>query len=121
MNRYQEEVAKFQTCIVYDGRELGVKAVILPAKKAPHVGADSPRFLEPGHVAQVVFYSLYDDDGMEVTDYYFFDHERKEVERLILEEWRIDQTGERLMMRGVLDSSPTLAEVNARRGWGVGA
>jgi hypothetical protein len=116
MNRYQEEVVKFQTCIAYDGHEFGVKAIILPARKAPHVGADSPRFMEPGHVAQVIEYSLYDDYGKEVTGLYFFDHERKEIEARILAEWTLDQTALRMM-----DVSPTLAEVNARRGWGVGA
>ncbi len=107
---------RFQTVIRYDNMELLVKAIILPATKAPRVGADSPRFLEPGHVARVLGYSLFDDYGEEVTGLYFFDHERKDIETRILAEWAIDQTALRMM-----DRSPTLAEVNARRGWGVGA
>jgi hypothetical protein len=115
-----ETAKRFQTVITYEKRELLVKAIILPMKKAPHVGADSPRFLEPGHIARVLGYSLFDDYGEEVTGRYFFDHERMEIEALILHEWAIDQTASRMLFRRILENSPTLSEVNVRRGYPEG-
>lgn len=119
-SRNVHQAQPFQTVINFEGTELLVKSIILPATPAPHVGADSPRFLEPGRAASVIHYSLFDDYGSEVTGYYFLDRERADIEKLILEEWRIDQTGERLIARGVLRNSPTLAEVNFRRGYPEG-
>ena len=119
-NGYREKCQRFQTVITYDKRELLAKAIILPARKAPHVSADSPRFLEPGHVAQIISYSLHNDYGEEVTGLYFFDHERMAIEALILHEWAIDQTAGRMMSILIMDASPTLAEVNARRGYPQG-
>jgi hypothetical protein len=116
---YREKCQHFQTVITYDKRELLVKAIILPARKAPHVSADSPRFMEPGHVARIISYSLHDDYGEEVTGLYF-DHERMSIEALILHEWAIDQTASRMLSRRILEDGPTLREVNARRGYPEG-
>lgn len=101
-NRNGRQAQRFQTVINFEGTELLVKSIILPATPAPHVGADSPRFLEPDCIAKIVRYSLFDDYGSEVTGYYFLDRERADIERLILEEWRIDLTAERMVARGVV-------------------
>ena len=101
MNGHREKSQRFQETIVYNGKEYFFQAIILPAKKAPHVSADSPHFLEPGRIAQVLGYSLFDDYGEDVTGLYFFDHERMEIESLILHEWALDQTGARILMKEV--------------------
>jgi hypothetical protein len=93
--RIRSKGQRFQTVISFDGHELLVKANIIPAHKAPHVSADSPRFLQPGNPMQLVSYTLHDEEGEDVTGRYVFDD--KEVSALILEEWRIDQTGERML------------------------
>ena len=41
------------------------KAVIQPIVHAPHVGADSPRYMEPGRRTEVIYFDLYDEDGEE--------------------------------------------------------
>ena len=118
--RTKRKSQHFQTVITYHGRELLAKTIILPATPAPHVSADSPRFLEPGHVAELIYYSLYDDDGKEVTGHYFLDREQHEIEKLIMAEWTIDQTAARVLVNRILYNSSTLAEVNARRGYPQG-
>jgi hypothetical protein len=104
---------RFECMIEYDGDELGVKAVIQPTVHAPHVGADSPRFMRPGRPAEVLAYSLFNDDGEDVTINYYMERDREAIKKLILEAWKIDQTAD-----AIYDEffSPTLAEVNFRRG-----
>lgn len=85
----------FQGCITFRNRDLYFKAEILPARKAPHVGADSPRHLEPGRPASVHTYRLFDaedDTGYECTSLYW--HYREKIKELILFAWWAEQTVE---------------------------
>lgn len=70
------------------------KCYIMPSRKSPHVGADSPRFMEPGHRTHVLFYSLYNDEGEEVTPALW---DELDVRRQIVEAFEIDQTAERVV------------------------
>ena len=105
---------RFEGMIDFEGDELGVKAIIMPTVHAPHVGADSPRHMQPGRRAEVLYYELFNDEGEDVTVDYFMASEQAAVKRLILEEWAIDQAADTII-EDVF--SPTLAEVNARRGY----
>ena len=73
-------------------RELGFKAAVLPMKKAPHVGADSPRHMEPGRPDTVLWYVLFDDDGRDVTNRYHYYADQ--VREQIIHEYRIQKTAE---------------------------
>ena len=87
---------RFECAIDFGQRELGVKAVLL--KRPPNV----------------IYYELFDDTGEDVTIEYYREDDHEAIKKLILEEWKYDQTAEKVM-----DEiwSPTLAEVNFRRGY----
>lgn len=86
---------RFECIIDFDEKELGVKSIIKSGR-------------------EVVYYELFDDEGEDITINYYREDDHEAIKRLILEEWSIEQTADR-----VLDEvfSPTLAEVNARRGY----
>jgi hypothetical protein len=96
MKRKRDKVQKFGGAIRYQGRDLFFKATIRPARKAPHVGADSPRFLEPGRRAEVKSYTLhYIFAGRDVTlAYASWERDDAAICRLILHEWEKDQIKE---------------------------
>jgi hypothetical protein len=75
------------------------KALIMPAKKAPHVGADSPRHMEPGRRMSILSYSLYDDDGEETFPILASDID---IIQQIKTAYEIDQTAEILLERRVV-------------------
>jgi hypothetical protein len=76
----------------HNDREIGCKAAILPMTKAPHVGADSPRHMEPGRPDTVLWYVLFDDDGRDVTNHYHYYADQ--VREQIIHEYRIQKTAE---------------------------
>jgi hypothetical protein len=96
MKRQRDKVQKFEGAIRYQGRDLFFKASILPARKAPHVGADSPRFLEPGRRAEVKSYTLHCIfDGRDVTlAYASWERDDAAICRLILQAWDVDRIKE---------------------------
>jgi len=108
------KLQRFECMIDFDREELGVKATIQLTVHAPHVGADSPRFMRPGRPAEVLTYSLFNDEGEDVTINYYMEKDHEEIKKLILEAWKLDQTAD-----AIYDEffSPTLAEVNFRRGY----
>jgi hypothetical protein len=108
------KLQRFECMIDFEQEELGVKATIQLPVHAPHVGADSPRFLEPGRPAEVLYYELFNDEGEEVTINYYMERDHEAIKRLILEEWKIDQIADAIYEEVF---SPTLAEVNFRRGY----
>jgi hypothetical protein len=81
-------------CITFRDEDLGFKALILPAKEAPHVGADSPRFMEPGRPA-VVFGipTLFDDEGRDVTNTFWY--YLGQIKSLILTRWAVELAGKK--------------------------
>ena len=91
------KLVRFECLIQFDQEELGVKAVISPKVHAPHVGADSPRFMEPGRPAEVMYYELFNDEGEDVTINYYMERDHEEIKKLILEAWKIDQVAEKIM------------------------
>jgi hypothetical protein len=91
------KLQRFECYIDFGQEELGVKAVIQPTVHAPHVGADSPRYLKPGRPAEVVYYELFDDEGEDITINYYMERDHERIKELILEAWRIDQTAEKIM------------------------
>lgn len=100
-SRPKNEAQPFEGAIRYEGRDLFVKAEILPAKKAPHVSADSPRHMEPGRRAEVLYYSLHDNlTGDDVTVNYCFDAVDREITDLIRTAWVLDCMADRIAERG---------------------
>jgi len=115
MNNRKPEFA--QGTVRYAGITVNYKATIIPTAHAPHVGADSPRYMEPGRKCAVVHFELYDDDGNDEGHLYMY-KELEEIRALILEDWQIRRVAESLMAAKVVEFySPTLAEVNFRRGY----
>jgi len=115
MNNRKPEFA--QGTVRYAGITVNYKATIIPTAHAPHVGADSPRYMEPGRKCAVVDFELFDDYGIEATRAFLVD-ELEEIRALILEDWQIRRVAESLMAAKVVEFySPTLAEVNFRRGY----
>lgn len=92
----KDKVQGFEDIIHFDGRDLNVKAAIIPARHAPHVSADSPRHMEPGAPARVVWYALFDDEGRDITVDYCFDADDRAITRLILDAWVMDCVADRL-------------------------
>jgi hypothetical protein len=88
-----------QGSIRYAGFPVNYKATIMPTIHAPHVGADSPRFMEPGR--EVAYFELFDDDGDEYQ-HLFMDKEMEEMRVLILEDWQLRKVAESLMAAGVV-------------------
>jgi hypothetical protein len=81
-------------------KELHFKAAILPRKDAPHVGADSPRFMAPGYPASVLSYELFDDEGNDQTNHFYY--YRFSIQRLIIDEWKISRVADALIGAGVV-------------------
>lgn len=101
--RSKDKVQRFEGSIRYEGRDLFVKAAILPARNAPHVGADSPRFMEPPRRAEVVYYSLHDiETGAEVTIDYCMDADDAAITDLIRQAYVLDCIAERLLREEVV-------------------
>lgn len=78
-------------------RDLGFKASVLPARQAPHVGADSPRFMEGPRPSTVDWYMLFDDEGQDITNRYWL--YRDDIRARILEQYRYQRTADALMRR----------------------
>jgi hypothetical protein len=94
---YREKVQHFHPIIKWNGTEYVVHAVMVPMRKAPHVGADSPRYMDTGHPASVFQFHMEDKDGEPVVLGALFCHELREIRELIYQEWVVDQTAERLV------------------------
>lgn len=69
---------RFECMIDFDREELGVKAIINSGR-------------------EVVYYELFDDEGEDITINYYREDDHEAIKRLILEEWKIDQTAEKIM------------------------
>ena len=87
--------------IRYHGVPYNYKATIIEGRHAPHVGADSPRYMEPGRRSVVAYYELFDDDGRDEPDL-FMDSEKDVIRELIREDHEAQRVAERLMAEGVL-------------------
>lgn len=90
--RPRQKTVPFHGCITFMGRELIVKADILPGRKWPHVSIDSPDYgkAEP---AEILTYSLYSEDGLRDEANKYF-HYREQIRALIMEAWKMEQARE---------------------------
>jgi hypothetical protein len=86
--------------IRFKDHDLGYKAAILPPRGAPHVSADSPRHMEPPRPAAVLHYVIFNDNGVDVTNWYAY--YEPEIKALILDDWMIRRVAESLMVSGVV-------------------
>jgi hypothetical protein len=90
----------FLTTVQIRRRWYFVSSRIAPAVEAPHVGADSPRWCEPGKPAEVLSMQVSrpyaDQDYAEYSEEEFNDHQWATVKEAVLEHYRVSEwiTGE---------------------------
>jgi hypothetical protein len=85
----------FLTTVQVRRRWYFVQAKIAPAIQAPHVSADSPRYLEPGKPAEVLSMQISrpyaDQDFAEHSEEEFNDHQWATVKEAVLEHYRASE------------------------------
>jgi hypothetical protein len=95
-------VQPYPTVIHFEGIDLGVKAYIRPRVDTPHVSYDAGNRKFYARPAVVVSFSLYDEEGEDVTVYYcWMQRDREAIKSIILDHYQHPERDPLMVPEGV--------------------